>query len=270
MRSIGDTTSHIFITRIIIATGGLIALALRWYFVTHAQVLQPLDNPNVQADAADYYRYAWNLLHHATFAVDLPGATVLHPSSFRDPGYALFLAAWMSVTSSYADWYAAVILSQAVLGATTVVLTRLALRGTVSNAVLACAAALMTCWPHTVAAPAYVLTETFFGFLCSSAILALRRATSDKRHSSSLLAGVALGTAALTNAILIPFGPLVAGALFLRGILPGRAALLLAMASLMLPGAWGLRSTITPVTSTSIHRAAMNLVQGSWPTYHDA
>lgn len=58
MRLIGDAISCIFITRIITVTGGLIALTLWSYFVTRAQVLQPLDSANVQADAADYYRYA--------------------------------------------------------------------------------------------------------------------------------------------------------------------------------------------------------------------
>lgn len=254
----------------IIAAGGLLALTMRWYFVTHAQVLQPLDDPNVQADAADYYRYAWNVFHHGTFASDLPGATMLHPSSFRDPGYALFLAAWMAITSSYPAWYAGVVLSQAALGALTVVLILVALRGTVSNLTLGCAALLMACWPHSVAAPAYVLTETLFGFLCASSVLALRCVT-DRQHPAWLVsAALLLSLTSLANAVLIPFAPLLAGILFLRKRLDARRALLLALISLLLPAAWGLRSSVIPVTGTSTHRAAMNLVQGSWPTYHDA
>jgi hypothetical protein len=258
-------------TAILIAIiGGLLAFVLRWYYLMHAQVLQPLDDPNVSADAAEYYRYAWNLVHHGAFANDLPDATVLHPNSFRDPGYAAFLGLWMLMTSSYGGWYAGVLLSQALLGGLTVTVLALTMRGRLPNGGLAAAVLLMAVWPHSVVAPSFVLSETLFGFLCAVSLLCVRMTMERPRYGLTILTGIALGAAALTNAILVPFGALFAVTLFWRKDVTARVALTLACASLLLPLAWGIRGQLIPPTEGASHRVAMNLVQGSWPTYHAA
>ncbi|WP_354515170.1 MULTISPECIES: hypothetical protein [unclassified Luteibacter] len=255
---------------LIAVIGGLLAVVLRVYYVLHAQVLQPLDDPQVRADAADYYRYAWNLLHHAAFANDVPASPQLHPNSFRDPGYAVFLAGLMAATSNYASWYAAVLLTQALLGGITVSLLVLAARDFLPPTALAVAALAMALWPHSVAMPSFVLSETLLSFVCALGILGvyflLRRPTFWRLVGTGLI----ISGASMTNAVLLPFGVALACMLLVRRHLDGRAAATLALVSLLLPAAWGVRAFTLPPSDSSVHRAAMNLVQGSWPTYHAA
>lgn len=259
------------LTAVVIAVfGGLAALAMRWYYVTHAQVLQPLDLPNVRADAVDYYRYAWNLVHHSTFANDLPGAPGVHPNSFRDPGYPVFLALWMTVTSNYDTWYAGVLVTQALLGALTVSFLVLAIRARVPNVALAVAALLMAIWPHSVAMSSFVLSENLLAFLCATALLLLRRATDTSSPAAFLAAGAVFSLAALTNAALLPIALIIALALLLRRLGHRRALAMLALASLVLPAIWFIRNVTTEPGDGAAQRASMNLVQGSWPTYHTA
>jgi 4-amino-4-deoxy-L-arabinose transferase-like glycosyltransferase len=250
--------------------GGLLALAMRWYYVTHAQVLQPLDLPNVRADAVDYYRYAWNMVHHATFANDLPGALAIHANSFRDPGYPALLALWMTVTGSYDAWYAGVLVTQALLGALTVSLLVLAVRGRMPNVLLAIAAMLMAVWPHSVAMSSFVLSENLLAFLCAAALVCLRRATDRPRLLTFVASGVLFSLATLTNAVLLPIAVIVALVLCFRRITGRRTAAALALASLLLPAAWGIRNMTIAPADGAVQRASMNLVQGSWPTYHAA
>jgi hypothetical protein len=254
----------------IAVVGGLIALAARWYYVTHAQVLQPLNLPNVRADAADYYRYAWNISHHGAFATDLPDASTVHPDSFRDPGYAVFLALWMGITSDYDIWYAGVLVSQALLGALTVSFLTLAMRGRISNAWLAVATALMVVWPHSVAMTSFVLSENLLAFLCAAALLCLRGATDRPRWIRFVAAATVFGLAALTNAVMLPIAPLIAIVLWFRRIVDRRTAVVFALVSLVFPAAWAVRNMTIPPSDGAAQRAEMNLVQGSWPTYHAA
>jgi hypothetical protein len=254
----------------IAVAGGLLALAMRWYYVTHAQVLQPLDLTNVRADAADYYRYAWNLVHHATFAADPPDATTIHPDSFRDPGYPLFLALWMGVAHDYETWYAGILMSQALLGALTVSFLALAIRGRIPNAWLVAATVLMAVWPHSVAMSSFVLSENMLAFLCAAALLCLRAATNRPRWPSFVVAAMFFSLAAITNAVMIPIATFLAVALYLRKLVNRRTAVTFALASLLLPASWAVRNMTITSADGATQRAAMNLVQGSWPTYHAA
>src|SRR5574337_1084041 len=113
---------------------GLFALGIRYYYVTHAQVFQPVNQPNVRGDAVEYYRYAFNLSAHGVFSKAPAGTTPLVGDSFRDPGYPLFLAGWMKVFGQWDSWYAAVLLSQALLGALTVMLMLALARGWIGTA----------------------------------------------------------------------------------------------------------------------------------------
>ena len=258
-------------TAIVIALlGGLLAFGLRWYYVIHAQVLQPLDDVNVRADAVEYYRYAWNMVHHATFSNDVPGAPDVRANSFRDPGYATLLAIWMKATSSYQAWYAAVLITQVLLSSLTVTFLLLAVRHRFSTPTLATAAVLMAVWPHSVAMTSFVLSENLFSFLCASLLLCLSGASRSPSTSRYVAAGLIAGMAALTNAIMIPFGVVFAVAAQWRRFATRRHAIAFAAASLLLPALWGARSVTLPTNATSSQRAAMNLVQGSWPTYHAA
>ena len=92
---------------------GLFAFGFRYYYVIHAEVFQPVYQPNVRADAVEYYAYARNLTQHGVFSKALPGTFPLTRDSYRDPGYPFFLAGWMKVFTQWDNWYAAVLLSQA-------------------------------------------------------------------------------------------------------------------------------------------------------------
>jgi 4-amino-4-deoxy-L-arabinose transferase-like glycosyltransferase len=258
-------------TAIVIALlGGLLAFGLRWYYVVHAQVLQPLDDVNVRADAVDYYRYAWNMVHHSTFSNDVPGGADIRANSFRDPGYATLLAIWMKATSNYSGWYGAVLITQALLGGLTVTFLLLAVRRRASIATLSTAAILMAVWPHNVAMTSFVLSENLLSFLCASLLLCLSNASHSPSTGRYVTAGLIAGMAALTNAVMIPFGIAFAMAGQWKRIATRRHALAFAVASLLLPSLWAVRSVNLPTNKTSSQRAAMNLVQGSWPTYHAA
>jgi len=255
---------------IIALASGLLALALRLYFVTHAQVLQAVDRDAFRGDASQYYHYAWNVVHRGIFSSALPSAATASPDSFRDPGYPLFLALAMKLTNSFEAFYAFVLIVQAILGAITVSLLAIAARHWLPSRSLAVAAALMAVWPHSVSIPAYMLTETATGFLCAAALVATDVASRNGKASAWAISGVIWSLAGMTNAVLLPLAAVLAAALCLRAHVDRRAALALALASLVLPVAWGIRSTTLPPGESSTSRAATNFVQGSWPTYHDA
>jgi hypothetical protein len=257
-------------TAIIAIVGGLLALAFRFYFVTHAQVLQSVDEESVRADAAQYYHYAWNLVHRGAFSSALQSAPAALPDSFRDPGYPTFLAVLMQLTGSFDAFYAFVLIAQATLGAATVSILTAAARHYLPQAGLIAAAVLMAVWPHSVSIPAYMLTETLVGFLCAAALLANSMASRSGRLTTWVFAGALWSLAAMSNAVLLPLAAVLAIVLRLRRHIDRRAALALALASLVLPVAWGIRSTTLPPGASSTGRAVTNFVQGSWPTYHDA
>jgi len=257
-------------TAIIAACAGLLALALRLYFVTHAQVLQAVNEESVRADAAQYYHYAWNLIHRGVFSSATPSAAIAAPDSFRDPGYPVFLATAMRLTSGFGGFYASVLLAQAVLGAATVTILTAAARYWLPTWGLASAAVLMAIWPHSVSIPAYLLTETLVGLLSAVALLLTAWASRNGKTGTWAVAGAAWSLAGMTNAVLLPLGVVLALFLWLRHKVDRRAMAALALASLVLPIAWGIRSTALPSATSSTNRAITNLVQGSWPSYHDA
>jgi len=249
---------------LLLAGIGLLAFVLRWYYVTHAIV----DSP-IRGDAIEYYSYAWNLLHHGVFSLAKPNVAQIVSDSFRDPGYPVFLAAWIGALEEFPDWYLSLLIGQAVLGALTVVLLMDAARGWLPPRWTGGAGVLMAIWPHSITIAGYVLSETLFGFLLALALYVLSVAL--RRSSTWLMAaaGLVFGMAALTNAVAIPLAPLLALLLWLMKRVPKRLLATLALAALLLPLCWMLRNAHVGGASSG-GRAAMNLVQGSWPEYHDS
>lgn len=246
----------------------LLALGLRWYYVSTALVLEP-----VRGDATQYFAYAWNLSNHGVFTKNAPGSGVLNPDNFRDPGYPVFLALWMKVLGAGDVWYAAVLLCQALLGALTVTLATQLGRHWLPTRWAIASGLLMAVWPHSITINGYLLTETLFGFLCTLGLLLFAQACCRKSAWRAAAAGLALGAAALTNAVLLPFGILLAGFLAWRRLAPRRICVALALGALLLPGAWAVRNTHIPTPTSdnsSKDRALLNFVQGAWPNFHDA
>lgn len=243
----------------------VLAMGLRWYYVSTAMVYHP-----IRGDAIQYHAYAWNLAHYGIFSKALPGAAVVVADSYRDPGYPLFLAAWMRLLGNGAAWYAAVLLSQALLGALTVGVAMRIGRRWLSPAWTVVAGVLMAVWPHTITINGYVLSETLMMFLCASALWL--SVIASERRSTWLMAaaGLVFSCAALTNAVLLPFALILAVLLAWRGHLTRRLLLALIIGSLVLPAGWAVRNMQLAPGSSSTDRALVNLVQGAWPAYHRA
>ncbi len=246
----------------------VLAFGLRWYYVDNAIVLNP-----VRGDATQYYAYALNLVNHGVFSKDLPDAGIVHPDNYRDPGYPVFLALWMKWLGAGEAWYAAVLMSQALLGALTVTLATQLGRHWLPLRWAAAAGVLMALWPHSITINGYLLSETLFGFLLAVGMLA--GASAMQRHSTwrAAVAGLMLGAAALTNAMLLPFGILLAAVLAWRKLASRKLCVALAIGALALPGAWAVRNAamVVPVAgNSSTDRALLNFAQGSRPEFQSA
>jgi 4-amino-4-deoxy-L-arabinose transferase-like glycosyltransferase len=249
---------------------GLLAMGFRCYYVIHAEVLQPVYQPNVHGDAVDYYNYALNIVRHGVYS-KTPSPLPPVADSYRDPGYPLLLAGWMALFTTWNEWYAAVLLSQAVLGGLTVTLLLAAARDTMPASFLLAAGILMAIWPHSVSMTSFLLTETFFGFLCALSLYLLSNSLTYSSKLRSVVSGAAFSAAALTNAALTPFAPLLAVYLFARHKLARAMAASLVVGAVALVLPWSMRNMLLaqPHESSS-GRALTNLVQGSWPAYHGA
>lgn len=251
-----------------------LALGFRYYYVVHAEVLQPVYEANVRADAVDYYNYARNLVDHGVFSKAPLGTSPLVGDSYRDPGYPVFLAGWMEIFRQWNNWYAAVILSQAALGtATVMLLLRLGYQW-MPLRWLAAAGVAMAVWPHSISIDSYLLTETLFGFLCALGLFLFGVAL-DRRSTSWVMASAAgFSLAALTNAIMLPFAPLLGLYVLIRRQMSRTMVFCFVAAALMLTTPWLIRNATLPSTPSaefsSSGRAVMNFVQGSWPNYFAA
>lgn len=249
---------------------GSLSLLVRWYFVTHAQVMQPLYRESGWGDAAEYYRYAWHLVHHGVFSSD--ALDVLNPKSdsFRDPIYPVFLALGMLVTDDYDHWYALILLTQAAIGGITVACAAWALRYALPTWLLAAAGTTMALWPHLVVIPAYVLSENLSALFVAITVLALGEAARNRSLAYTAVGGVALALAALTNSVLAPLFIPLALVLAWKRTIP-RRHLLVFIALVAVPVlTWGIRNASIRGPYSPLFRAEINLVQGSWPTYHAA
>lgn len=244
---------------------GLVAFVLRWYYVSHAVIDRP-----VRGDAVEYHAYAWNMVHHETFSRSRPGSATVVADNFRDPGYPAFLTFWMAVRGDFPNWYWPVLLSQALLGALTVMLFMAAARRWIPDRWLIGAGLLMAVWPHSVTITSYVLSETLLGFLCALGFLLLAQMFHRGSRTLALLAGLSFGSAAMTNAVVLPFIPILALLLWWRKLVPGRLLAMLVLGMVLLPAAWAVRNTHVTAEESSSSRAVMNLVQGSWPEYHES
>jgi hypothetical protein len=248
---------------------GLFSLGFRYYYLIHAQVFQPADVPNARADAVDYYHYAQNLVHHGVFSKAPESQSPLVGDSYRDPGYPLFLAGWLKLSPQWDAWYSAVLMSQGLLSALSVVLALCLGRRWMPMRWLAAAGILMAIWPHSVSIGSFLLSETLFGFLCLLGMFLLDQALHRRSAAWATTSGLGFALGALTNAVLLPFAPLLGlyfacrrqiGAAMFAGLLAG---------ALILPTAWMTRNALLPPspTNSSTGRALNNFIVGSWPTF---
>ncbi|QNK00379.1 ArnT family glycosyltransferase [Dyella telluris] len=243
----------------------LLALGLRWAYLTQMTVDYPL-----RGDAGQYVSYAWNLAHHGVFSKSTPGGANVVPDSFRDPGYPSLLAGVMLLQNDFVPWYHAVLMLQGLLGALTVALLMGAAHPWLGTKGSVLAGLVMAIWPHSITMSGYLLSETATAFWVALALFLLQRAAERNSRLTMAASGMAIGIAALTNAIMIPFGLLLAAALGWRSRSSRSLVLVLALSSLLLPLGWGVRNAGLHEGESSSGRALLNAVQGSWPEYHSS
>src|SRR6478609_7903019 len=65
----------------------LVGWALREMYLFGAIVAQP-----ISGDSLEYWRYAWNLVHHGVFSVHPPSPQAPLPDAWRGPGFPALLA----------------------------------------------------------------------------------------------------------------------------------------------------------------------------------
>lgn len=252
---------------LVVAGCALLAWMARHYYVDTVVI----DGP-IRGDAVAYFSYASNLAEHGVFSSARPGSgEPLVPDSYRDPGYPFLVAALMRLLGGEA-WYPALLQLQAALGAATVGLALALGRRWLTTSWLAAAGILMAFWPHSITITSYFLTETLAGFL--SLLWLWLLATVGRDWRGAFLAGLVAGMAGLVNAVLLPAAAIIAMLLWVTGKAGRGAAAALLLGSLVLPGAWAVRGLEleqdATVTTTSSGRASQNLIQGSWPEYHDS
>lgn len=251
---------------VVLALIALAALLLRVYYVHTAIVFLP-----IRGDAIQYRAYTWNLIHHHIFSSALPHATSVVADGFRDPGYPVFLAAIAGSGDMQDTFVQRVMDAQAILStATAWVFMVLARRW--AGFITACVTGvLLTFWPHLITMSGYVLSETLTGFLVALALLLTDTLIRRGGKAYVFASALSWAAAALTNAILTPFVPLLAIWQWRRSRHSRIWAtfLVVTLAPLL---AWSLRSALLPSAGqeSAGDRARMNLVQGSWPEYHDA
>lgn len=250
---------------------GIFSLGFRCYYLTHAQVLQPFyDQLHTRSDGVEYYAYARNLVHHGVFSKAPEGRSPLVGDSYRDPGYPLFLAGWMEIFPQWGPWYIAVLLSQGLLSALSVVLALCLGRQWMPIRWLAGAGLLMAVWPHSVSMSSFILSETLFGFFCLLSLFLLTQALRRRSAAWATASGLGFALGALTNAVLLPFAPLLGLYFAFRRYITARMLAGLLVGALALPAAWMVRNVLLPPAygDSSAGRALDTLVIGSWPNYY--
>ncbi len=243
----------------------VLAFVQRLWFIRAGLVVNPMIG-----DAVQYCDYAWNLVQSHVFSLSPPGSENVVPDNYRDPGYPLFLAAWLVLWGSGDPWYHAVLFVQAVLGALSAGVAMLTAMQWLGLRIAFFVGMAVALWPHSVSISGFLLSETLFGFVVLVSIGFLAMASRSASKVPWAIAGLSFGAASLVNATLTPFCPLLAVVLMARRAAPRPLLLTLMIASLVMPLAWSARTRILPDGPSAGSRVMTNLVQGSWADYHSA
>jgi 4-amino-4-deoxy-L-arabinose transferase-like glycosyltransferase len=163
-----------------------------------------VENPvPADADAGEYFSYAYNLSHYGVYSnarTWIGPATVEapKPDKLRSPGYPLFLLAAGVPEPSYA-YLRRVSFLQAGLGILSVWLAYLIASSFLARPLALVAATLTAISPHLTMVSTFFLTESLFLFLLLASTLALLRAMSSGRWSLYALAGACWGLCSLVR-----------------------------------------------------------------------
>jgi len=241
----------------------LLALLLRVLYLWTAQVDFP-----IRGDALGYWTYAWNLATHGTFSSSPPEAATTVPDTFRGPGYPLFLAICMKLAAAPEDALGLAQAAQILVGCALVPLTIALARFWLSRPTALLVGLLVALWPHLIVFSSTLLSETLFAFMLLSLVVTACAAQLRNNRALGFCSGLLAGLAYLVNPVVMLFPPAMVVLLAWRH--QARVGLSLLLGFALVAGAWGLRNANLQDSSGSGQRASMNLVEGSWPRYHDA
>jgi hypothetical protein len=239
---------------------GFFAWGLREYFLLVSIPQTPL-----RGDAIDYLQYARNLLEHGVFSRARDGAAPL-PDAYRGPLFPLLLATALRFGGS--GWYDAMMQLQALFGALSCVVLAQWTRRWLGAGPAWAAGALLALWPHHIAATGMLLLEVPFGLALLLGLWSTTYAWRTRAFGAAVLAGLAWGVASLLNPVVLLLPPAIAVLLALRRQPRPAAGLMLGF--VLLAGPWEARSLGLEPAQRGGVRAKVNLVQGSWPSYHIA
>jgi 4-amino-4-deoxy-L-arabinose transferase-like glycosyltransferase len=239
----------------------LVGWALREMYLLGAVVAQP-----ISGDSLEYWRYAWNLVHHGVFSLQAPSPQPPVPDAWRGPGLPVLLAWCLHQGEDGAllraqQWLV-------LMGTALVPLTIALGRAWLSRPLALAAGAIVAVWPHLVVFSTVTMSETPFAMTLLATSLALAQAGRRASIGLASMAGVFAGLAVLVNPVFELFPFVLAVLLLLRG--KGRIALAYLLAFALVAGAWSLRNTRMPPGHDAAERVRTNLVQGSWPLFHAA
>lgn len=240
--------------RFLIYSAAIVALALlvREWFILTAWTPDP-----TRGDAAEYIRYAQHLVWDGVFSSAGNGQPAT-PDAYRGPGYPLLLAATMQDTG----WFRAVFQLQALMGAATVACVIGLARQWLPRGWALLAGGWMALQPHHIAATGALLSEVVLGLCVAGGLLCAAVAARRRSTPLAALAGLVWGYGYLVNPVVL-FVPFLMLPLFRP-----RQAVALGLAASLVIGGWALRNAAQGAKGSD--RVAINLVQGSWPEYHDA
>lgn len=155
-----------------------------------------IDSP-IRADALKYFTLASNLIFNDTYSLSTHEPFL--NTTYITPGYPLFLALFLSLTTNFATFYWAVLITQAVLGASATVLVYLLACRFVPVALAAVGGILVAISPHLTVFSGYMLTETLFIFFLILSILSLVFAHEKQSLSLFVVSGALLAASSLVR-----------------------------------------------------------------------
>jgi 4-amino-4-deoxy-L-arabinose transferase-like glycosyltransferase len=191
-------------------------------------------------------------------------------TSFRPPGYPVFLALIYGISGVGTRRFLAARLAQALLGATLAPLSWTLARRIGYGKQTACwAAIIVAVFPLLIIYPLALATENLFVPLLILALILTLEAVERERPQGYLVAGFVLGLAALTRSIVAGFVPLAGLWVWWasRGKQTGlRNAVLLSLAFLTITVPWAVRNTLLHGQPTWIETSlGYNLYVGYHP-----
>lgn len=249
----------------------VIGFDLRIQSTLHSVVRDP-----IRADAYDYAVTALNINKFHVYSLsndwDKTERSEPPPDARRPPMYPIFLSFFLGTDPTYGD-LRNVLLAQALLSTITIWLVYLLARSMLSTQLAVAATFLTALSPHLVTMNIYALTETLFCFLLVLTILTITQAMQHGRAWVAMVAGLALGTAALTHFILLYFViPLAIFQIATLGWKAGRKKVgLLLLGFALIYGPWAIRNVVTLGNVGDGTQMAVAIKFGSYNNmmYHD-